>query len=93
MTRQIDLTLVDSWSDLGYRIELGQSMSVTKGPVWSAKIMRRRETKSGREGKPMHVLTLVHDDDPIELLRQVAELFNEGLKGPVALEDGPEPAL
>jgi hypothetical protein len=88
VAREIDLTLVDNINDLGYRIELSQSISLSQGTVWSARISRRGWTKAGNEAKPQHVITLVHEDDPIELLRQVAELFREGLTGPVPLEDG-----
>jgi hypothetical protein len=83
----VDLTLSEDWKDLGYRIELGRAMSFSKGSLWSARISRRRETKGGNEGKPDHILTLVHDDDPIALLHQVAELFQAGMSGPVPLSE------
>lgn len=88
MSRELDLTLSEDWDDLGYRIDFGRSISLGKGTLWSARISKRRLTKAGNEGKADHVITLVHEDDPIELLRQVAELFNEGLNGPVVLAGG-----
>lgn len=86
MSREIDLTLVESINDLGYRIDLHQSMSLSAGSVWSATISRRGWTKAGNEAKPTRIITLIHED-PIGLLHQVAELFEAGQVGPVPLED------
>jgi hypothetical protein len=71
--------LNESWEDMGWRIELSYRLKMSGGGLWAASISHRRMTKSGsmKEGKPEHVLTLC-EDDPIKLLRQVADLFEMG---------------
>ena len=88
MTREIDLSLPESINDLGYRIDFHQSISLGQGgTVWTATISRRGWTKAGNEAKPVRVITLIHED-PIALLHQVAELFEEATNGPVPVSDG-----
>lgn len=74
---KILLPLNAEWDDLGWRIELGYRLRISGGGVWGAAISKRRTTKSGSEGKPDTVVTLI-EDDPVKLLRQVADLFEAG---------------
>lgn len=61
-------------NDLGLRIDLSRGYSFTHGALWLASVQRRRETASGREGKPEKLLTLTSrgDETPSDLLRQLA---------------------
>lgn len=52
-----------------------------RGGVWAAVIEEPRKTASGRAGRPKHIITLVNDDSPHALLREVADLLDP---------DGPE---
>jgi hypothetical protein len=75
---KILLPLNAEWDDLGWRIELGYRLKMSGGGMWAATVSKRRMTKSGQsEGKPDKVVTLI-EDDPVKLLRQIADLFEAG---------------
>ncbi|MCA1569338.1 MAG: hypothetical protein LC798_03240 [Chloroflexi bacterium] len=80
VTFTADLTNVVTadWHDLGIRIELCWRLRFNGPGAYGAAISRRRQTKSGSEGKPTHLLTLMADEgeSPSDLLRKVADLLD-----------------
>lgn len=79
--------LLDHNSGPGICVTLHRTLSLTTGDSgWGATIERKRLTKSGREGKPEHVILLVAgpDDNAGDLLRQIADLYDAG---EVSIED------
>lgn len=65
------------WDGTGLTIRLEYRLRWTgKGGVWAAVIEEPRKTASGRAGKPTHIITLVNDDSPHALLREVADLLD-----------------
>jgi hypothetical protein len=71
------------WKDLGLRIELCWRLSLGGPGSWGATISRRRLTASDKEGKPERIITLLHDESPAELLRQIATLLEHDGSIPV----------
>lgn len=61
---------------LTIRLEWRLRWSSEGGGAWAAVIEEPRKTASGRAGKPTHVLTLVNDESPHALLREVADLLD-----------------
>jgi hypothetical protein len=65
---------------MGLRLTLERVISFTEGHLWSLRIEKRRETKSGREGTPNRIVTLLghKGDSPADLLRLMADLYDAG---------------
>lgn len=75
--------LPDDGTDLGVRISLTHGLSLGRGEwMWVAVVEKRRETKSGREGKPERQWTLMAQEGgtPADLLRDLANLYDAGEK-------------
>lgn len=64
------------WDGPGLTIRLEWRLRWTGGGCWAAVIEEPRTTASGRAGKPTRLLTLVNDESPHALLRQVADLLD-----------------
>lgn len=70
----------------GLRIDLSKAMLLRElhgdeqGPYWRADIYQNTETKSGREGKPKKIITIVSNggESPADLLRSVAAIYEHG---------------
>lgn len=81
MPDAIDLTnvLQPDWQDRGIRIEISWRLSMNGPGKWGASISKRRETKSGAEGKPTHLITLIADSgqSPSDLLRDLATALEQ----------------
>lgn len=77
----VDLTnvLVPTWEDRGIRIDICWRLRMHGPGSWGATISKRRDTKSGAEGKPTHLLTLIADPDqsPSDLLRDIATALEQ----------------
>jgi hypothetical protein len=76
MPDSIDFTnvLQPDWKDLGIRIDVSWRLRMNGPGAWGATVSKRRETPSGREGKPVHLVTLIADSgqSPSDLLRDLA---------------------
>lgn len=81
MPDAVDLTnvLPPDWQDLGIRIEVSWRLRMNGPGAWGATISKRRETKSGSEGKPRHLLTLIgtSGESPSDLLRDIATALEQ----------------
>jgi hypothetical protein len=81
MPDAIDLTdvLQPTWQDRGIRIEISWRLRMNGPGAWGATVSKRRETKSGAEGKPTHLLTLIADPGQTasDLLRDVATALEQ----------------
>lgn len=75
------------WDGPGLTIRLEYRLRWTGGAgAWAAVIEEPRKTASGRAGKPAHIITLVNDDSPHALLREVADLLDPS--GPEIVKPG-----
>jgi len=65
---------------LGLRLDLAWRLRLGGPSSWGISVSKRRETASGREGKPTHLLTLLANEGetPGDLLRQLATVFDQG---------------
>lgn len=67
-----------NWRDPGIRIDIGWRLRLMGGAdCWAAEVSRNRQTKSGNLGKPERLVTLIGEESPADLLREVATLLEQ----------------
>ena len=64
--------------DLGLRVTLSQALHLEEGFLWTATVEKRRLTRSGKEGKPVPVCTILarKGESPADLMHTLAELYD-----------------